>query len=238
MVSFETADSFRAGLRLLLEATDAASDTESDPWQFALEQGELLRAGLPPTSLRWLRAKGYVEQALEITLPGDSARSFRPLGTLLSGDERACYRLTSGGAEYARSLLATPRSPSPPAPVRPSQLPRWDARHRTLFVGTQVVKHFRVPSPVQEVLLAVFEEEGWPERIDDPLPPNKDGKRRLHSAINSLNRSQVNELLHFFGDGTGQCVCWRLLVDPHTAVGMSAEIDPVGQIPDADCKSA
>ena len=35
----------------------------------------------------------------------------------------------------------------------------------------EIVKRYRVPAPNQELILAAFEEEGWPQLIDDPLPP-------------------------------------------------------------------
>ena len=61
--------------------------------------------------------------------------------------------------------------------------------------------------------LAVFEEEQWPSRIDDPLPQQngQDPKRRLHDTINSLNRKQKNGLIRFSGDGRGAGVRWKLV---------------------------
>ncbi|MCA9075835.1 MAG: hypothetical protein KDA93_12430 [Planctomycetaceae bacterium] len=63
----------------------------------------------------------------------------------------------------------------------------------------------------QEVVLCAFEEDGWPERVDDPLPPqpDQDSKRRLADTIKCLNRKQVNKLIHFRGDGTGQGIVWE-----------------------------
>ena len=63
------------------------------------------------------------------------------------------------------------------------------------------------------MILAAFEEEGWPPRIDDPLPPkpDQDPKRRLHDTINSLNRNQQHLLIQFFGDGSGQGIRWNLI---------------------------
>ncbi len=75
------------------------------------------------------------------------------------------------------------------------------------------MKQFKVPAANQERILAAFEEEGWPIRIDDPLPPNseQDSKRRLHDTINSLNRNQKQNLIRFVGDGSGQGVRWELV---------------------------
>jgi hypothetical protein len=55
-----------------------------------------------------------------------------------------------------------------------------------------------------------FEEDGWPPRIDDPLPQklNQDPKSRLHDTIKCLNRNHRKRLIRFSGDGTGEGVVW------------------------------
>ena len=90
------------------------------------------------------------------------------------------------------------------------EVPSWDRDRPELRWGNTVVKRFKVPAPNQELILAAFQEDGWPVRIDDPLPPHPelDPKRRLHDTINSLNRSQKLPLIRFLGDGSGQGVRW------------------------------
>ena len=89
-------------------------------------------------------------------------------------------------------------------------MPRWDAQRRTLFLGEVVVKAFRQPAPVQETILAAFEEEGWPEHIDDPLPPlpGLSPKDRLNHAIRNLNRAMNDQIIRFRGDGRGTGLFW------------------------------
>jgi len=55
-----------------------------------------------------------------------------------------------------------------------------------------------------------FEEARWARRIDDPLPPGGDvaAKERLEFTIWRLNRHQENKLVRFFGDGSGEGICW------------------------------
>ena len=106
-------------------------------------------------------------------------------------------------------------------------IPSWDARHRVLSVDTQIVKRFLRPAPNQEIIFSAFEEEGWPSRIDDPLPPAEEivAKTRLHDTIRWLNRNQRCHLLCFQGDGTGRGLCWQFvrfdaLPQPENAVAM------------------
>jgi hypothetical protein len=62
-------------------------------------------------------------------------------------------------------------------------------------------------------VLAAFAEEGWPPRIDDPLPPcgEPTPKNRLRFTIRRLNAYQQQPLIRFFADGTGQGVRWERL---------------------------
>jgi hypothetical protein len=89
-------------------------------------------------------------------------------------------------------------------------LPQWDAEYRALRVGGCVIKEYRVPSTSQEAILTAFQEEAWPHRIHDPLPPldNIEPKTRLHDTIKRLNRHHKQRLIRFHGDGTGEGVCW------------------------------
>ncbi|MCG8450929.1 MAG: hypothetical protein MI725_15285 [Pirellulales bacterium] len=89
-------------------------------------------------------------------------------------------------------------------------LPVWDSERKELRVDGQLVKRFRTPAPNQETVISAFEEESWPARIDDPLPPaaEQNCRRRLIDTIKCLNRSQVHSLLRFRGDGTGRGILW------------------------------
>src|SRR5262249_20753115 len=94
--------------------------------------------------------------------------------------------------------------------------PSWDRDRRELRLGGVLVKRFKAPAPNQEAILAAFEEEGWPPRIDDPISPqlSQDPKHRLHDTINALNRHQKNRLVGFLGDGSGEGVRWESLGVP------------------------
>ena len=94
-------------------------------------------------------------------------------------------------------------------------LPQWDPQCRVLRVGQRVVKQYRRSSPNQEIVLSAFQEENWPHRIYDPLPPQgeQEPKCRLHDTIKWLNRNHEHCLIRFLGDGTGEGVCWELISD-------------------------
>lgn len=92
-------------------------------------------------------------------------------------------------------------------------VPQWDADRRELRFNGAVVKHFKWVAANQQAILCAFEEDGWPPRIDDPLPPQQeqDSKRRLADTIKCLNRKQCYAVIHFRGDGTGEGVIWDVV---------------------------
>jgi hypothetical protein len=100
----------------------------------------------------------------------------------------------------------------------PPLKPRYDPAKRELRLGDRLVKRFRVPAGNQVLILKAFEEEAWPDRIDDPLPPNSDidPHERLKAAIKRLNKAQIEHLIQFSGDGTGRAILWSL-IPPHIA---------------------
>jgi len=205
-------DRVRNALAVLLEAHELALDSERDAWDFAVEMGMLREQGLNNSTGRWLICKGYVAHAEDVTLRGMSRRVFEHHGGL-NFSPRQCFVLTPAGVAFATRILkrAAPAAPrtllaqqGPPAPV-------WDMdRHELSWCG-RLVKCFKLPAPNQETILSVFQEEGWPARVDDPLSScdEQDPKQRLHDTIKSLNRNQRNRLIRFRGDGTGEGVCWE-----------------------------
>lgn len=118
------------------------------------------------------------------------------------------------------NLLILPYSP-PFMADGPAELPIWDAVRRELRLGSVVVKRFRQPAKNQEMILAAFQEEGWPPHIDDPLPggDNVVAQDRLHDAIKKLNHQKLH-LIRFLSDGFGQGVLWELIP---TAPGAAQE---------------
>ncbi len=218
------ASKLRPAFIALLEAFDYAEDTGSELWDFAVSMRRFENLGVSETDLRWLERKGYVEHAREVTRLEDETREFRQTANLRF-NKRTCFVLTGVGAEYARSLGEQggisitslkdsekrngrkERDSAKPIDVTPV----WDAVRRELRLDGELVKQFKWSALNQEMILAAFEEEHWPVRIDDPLPPHaeQDSKRRLSDTIKCLNRKQKHSLIHFRGDGTGEGVIWE-----------------------------
>lgn len=213
-------------LARLWHAHQTAREVASPAWEFACQLSALRAEGVSDTDLRWLLKRGYAEHLIEITAPRQRRRRFRP-ATNSSFHIHSCFLLTADGCDLARTLKldwtlhaghvqAAPLSLANHLEAR--RQPRWDAERRMLWLGNMLVKRFRLEAKSQELILAAFEEEGWPTHLDDPLPPRADvdSRRRLHDTIKRLNRHQEHQLIRFHGDGSGRGIRWVLTQsDPH-----------------------
>jgi hypothetical protein len=134
--------------------------------------------------------------------------------------------LTEPGARFARRVLeqlgrAEPGRRlgrlSPAEKARLRQLgPRWYKEAGDLRLGDIVVYHFKRLAPAQRAILDSFEEEvvdgHWPRAIDSPLG-GKEGMRaakRVHDAVNNLNRRQ--KLIRFHAADDGRRIWWEVLL--------------------------
>jgi len=200
-----------AGLTLLQEALADAEELKCEKWEFAVSIRELLLSGLTGTDLRWLVSHGFLEHAVEQIQHRKGCRQFRtdPGRTLT---DQSCFVLTEIGRLFMKERVVQLVIGSFPyehgSPEK--ELPRWDAATRELTLRGQLVKRFRTPAHCQERILAVFEEEHWVARIDDPLEgmPGQDPQQRLHYAIRRLNGNQHQGRIRFSRDGTGKGICW------------------------------
>jgi len=214
-------------MRLFLQAHDYARSLGRDDWDFALELPSICSAGMTVNDLRWLLYEGYVEHACEVHSEGAPSRQFRDMGKR-TFTQRSCFVITTRGVSLARQLCVdypdAAHSPSTglaatslglthPSNDLSASTPHWDSDRRELRICGVLVKQFKLPSSNQEAILDAFEEEAWPIRIDDPLPPRSEmnSKRRLHDTIKSLNRHQKSRSLRFLGDGRGEGVRWESL---------------------------
>jgi hypothetical protein len=209
-----------AGL-LLLRAAHAGARAACRPaWEFAVEIEELHALGLTNADLRSLLCAGLLLHGVERLRSGSGPRTFRQIANLAL-PPRSCFVLAEKGLQVSGRLGDVPPAPAPlacRAPRGPGRAcgcrPSWDGTLRRLCWHGHLVKHYRLKATNQEAVLAALEEEGWPPHIDDPLTQVEglDSKARLHDTIKNLNRHQVNSLLCFHGDGTGQGVLWSPVV--------------------------
>lgn len=205
-----------APLRELWRASRYATNAGRPVEEFAIGVARLLFLGLSECDVRWLWCKGFVQQAAATTRKIARRAAFG--GPLLELAPQSAFVLTPHGIELLEQLLARSDSQAEGnsaagRQVPWGQTPCWDPQLRELSVDQILIKRFCVPAENQELILAAFQEEAWPLRIDDPLPPVPEitAKRRLHSTIQCLNRNQRTHLLHFRGDGNGCGVRWELL---------------------------
>jgi hypothetical protein len=85
-----------------------------------------------------------------------------------------------------------------------SGLPVWSSDTGDLTLDGQVCKHIQNRSQAKfTIILDVFEEENWPPRIDNPLPPNMN----LSESLRSLNKNLLH--ISFHADGSGEGILWR-----------------------------
>src|SRR5262245_34098147 len=198
-------------LAQLLEAHRGAKVLRNEVWTLAVEMAALLGTGCTVTELRLLVAAEYAEHAEEVTQPSDRGRSFRPEPRMTFGP-RSCFVLTESGAELAARLEdeSDLGSGKRNGSGWQRRVPRWSATARELRVDGRVLKRFRRPAPNLELVLAAFEEMGWPRHLDDPLPPEHgiDPHDRLHYTVKRLNQCQALHTIHFESDGRGAGISW------------------------------
>ncbi len=100
---------FQPALAVLLTSFDYAQDSQTDPWQFAVELPELLSNGATLADIRWLIHRGFAEHARETTIPGDNTRSFRRLAPTSFPPDCCPHLLSSAAGTFPRP----PRAPLP-----------------------------------------------------------------------------------------------------------------------------
>lgn len=194
----------QAGIQLLFEATQDARHFAVDKWQYAPSIMEFLATGATGADLRWLITEGCVEHAIDRSDQDSVEREFVQPFAALSFSDRSCFVITEVGRKLASSIAAQVNIECP-------GVPNWDPQSRELRWSGLIVKRFRTPPGCQEIILAVFEEEHWPRRIDDPLKPvdGIDQRVRLHDTIKRLNRNQCEARIRFSRDGTGKGILWE-----------------------------
>lgn len=213
----------------LPQLSSSADETQSAFSKFVEAWQRARAAGLDPSGLAAEMRKIAGECPSEMLL--DQVRALPPVYSGVGRDKTNC--------EGAWHLDAQPVPPQPsyvlsveqcptllsawsaaPIPVNVPQAaqrpaaagPSWEEESRVLSCDGRVVKRFRQRAENQVLIVATFQELGWPLRIDDPLPRGSgvDPKQRLRETVRGLNVRQRQSLLAFEADGTGAGVVWHL----------------------------
>ena len=194
----------------LVQAADYAVLTNHSIWHYAIEIDAFLSAKVTRTDLRLLIYRGLIEQRYESTKEGEKTRRFID-GAGVKLSVHSCFVLTPDGLRVAREVLNVPSRETPAQPLEYAEIPEWNPENRELYFDGHLVKRFRTRANNQERVLSAFQEEQWPSRIDDPLPPapGQSSSQRLRDTIKCLNRRHHVSRVRFHCDGTGQGVLWR-----------------------------
>jgi hypothetical protein len=209
-------------LRLLRVVSSQPLTHSTDPSGQALDFDTLQQAGLG-NAIRCLMCQGYVCHSDS----GQQQHSAKP-GVAKKNcqfDAQSRFLITPAGRDFARHLhesLMSELNSDACAPLHsclghqqiPSPhfgRPSFDVNRRELRVGNASISSFRRSAHNQITVLSAFELEGWPQRIDDPLPwdPNIDHAQRLHITVYRLNCHQHPPVLRFLSDGTGNGIRWE-----------------------------
>lgn len=207
---------YRSVLQVLWKACQSAYLHRRPDWEFAIEISELIKLGVSRHLLRVMVCEGVVERRREVTTDGQLTRTFVPESGMVLSDH-SCFVLSQKGKNEIDKMTMSKEQlmsfsdeseSGGPNDGGSNWIPIWDTKRRELRLGDVVIKKFKWPAANQEQILRAFQEEGWPSKIDDPLPPNPKicPKRRLHDTIKCLNRRQLSNGIKFRGDGTGQGV--------------------------------
>ncbi len=211
------ATQFSGFLKLLIDANEYAIDLMSSPWEFAIRFDQASDLNLTLNDLCWMTRRGWIhcqpDNAICSAGEFESTDFFSTAKFVISkAGASAFHNVATFEHQSGVVDLATTKNTVLSDTCTDQLVPEWDVARRELSVLGKVVKRFRWPAPNQETIINVFAEEGWPPRIEDPLPQGHglDPKRRLGDTIKCLNRNQKTCLIRFRGDGTGEGVLWDL----------------------------
>jgi hypothetical protein len=88
----------------------------------------------------------------------------------------------------------------------------WDETLGQLRLAGRVIKQFRQPAPIQEMVLGLFQTSGWASYMRSPLPTDscRDPGARLRELVRNLNRAQRRPGLRFHVHRGSTIIYWTL----------------------------
>jgi hypothetical protein len=186
----------------------------------AVDRAFLWKRGVKNAQVHALIDGGYIEPRAALSRPRRQPTA-APVCSRPARDLRTRFVLTTAGIALVWPLVpvtgngaaGSAAGPGGKGPLRgKTQKPEWVASARELRYGGCVVKRFRRVAPIQKLILETFQELGWPESIDNPLPRDRHVKvkDRLREAVKSLNRRRINPVMQFHVDVSESRVHWTL----------------------------
>lgn len=114
-------------------------------------------------------------------------------------ETKAHWLLKEMGEESATLVMATVSRAKP----------KWDPETGKLYYRDQIIRKLRKTKDLTNIhlILDTFEEDGWPSRIDSPIPNDSSGER-LHETIRSLKKDLIG--ITFSVQEGGQAVVWQV----------------------------
>lgn len=203
-------------LDILNDAYQRCARNGIDIWQYAVEVDQVYRLGASVNQIREAVQLGFCSLRSETTDARYHQRTFRKVHSLLI-PSNACLIITTKGREQLDRIRESGESIDhiSKSSMRPADfIPEWNSELRQLKLEGIIVKQFHRKARNQTIVLAVFQEDEWPRRISDPLPPNgTDPKRRLNDTIRGLNTNHLTPkpTIRFRGDGSGTGVIWEFI---------------------------
>jgi hypothetical protein len=85
-------------------------------------------------------------------------------------------------------------------------VPKWDATGLELRFHGRPIRTLSPRAKNCKRILDAFHDDGWPPRIESPLPGGRDS-RKLRETVRTLNDGLTS--IRFFCDGTGEGVSWQ-----------------------------
>jgi hypothetical protein len=115
--------------------------------------------------------------------------------------ERSCFVLTDAGAAWAYKCGVLKDKSE-------AIKPHWNTESGALFFAGLLTMKIHPRARDLRPILDKFQELGWRERIDNPLP-GVHRKQRLHDAIKRLNLHLLSARIRFHGDDMGLRIRWN-----------------------------
>lgn len=192
-------------LERLARACGDAKDVKKSIWQFAVKLQRLLDLGVSESDLRWLIARRFAEQALEVTRPGDRERSFKGVAAP-SFANNSCFVISHAGLVFHQRYGVAAGSSAGASAIR------WDAACRELRVDGKLAKRFIRVARAQWAVLNAFQASNWQRlaQIECPTNGHRDPTHRLREIVAELNKGLDQSLIRFRMDGSGNGVIYDL----------------------------